>query len=106
MFYQDNSTGDLLYRRGTIDVDLGQNELEMELNIYPNPSSNGLFTVQSEISGDALEITNALGQKVEFGFELSNGSTQLDLSKLSKGIYFLSYQSGIGVQTTRTITIN
>ena len=48
LFYQDNSTGDLLYRRGTIDVDLGQNELEMELNIYPNPSSNGLFTVQSE----------------------------------------------------------
>lgn len=53
-------------------------------SIYPNPTT-GILKIKSKISISKIEVYNQLGQQI-----LSNsGKTQIDLSKLSSGIYFL-----------------
>ncbi|MFM7007687.1 MAG: T9SS type A sorting domain-containing protein, partial [Flavobacteriales bacterium] len=73
---------------GTIVFDLrssaGIKEASNNLKVYPNPS-NGLFQVEGLGNAPTLWITNTAGQIV-----LTTNSTQIDLSKLESGIYFLN----------------
>lgn len=56
-------------------------------NIYPNPS-NGIFTIESEKNISQLHILNMNGTLV---FKQNNAGRfqQINLSQLSKGIYFI-----------------
>jgi PKD repeat protein len=61
------------------------------LNVSPNPS-NGVFTITSDLIASSLKltVTNALGQLVlDKTLQNTNQST-IDLSGMSKGIYYLS----------------
>lgn len=106
LFYQDNSTGDLIYRRGTIDVDLGLNETDLKMQVYPNPSATGTFVLQYESSGAEIKITNSIGQKVDYSLGFKDGITILNLQKAPKGIYFLSYYTISGSRITKSLIIN
>jgi hypothetical protein len=67
------------------------------VNIYPNPSADGKFTVdikQNE-SINKLQIYDVLGNKVyEVGPNIPAGQYNMDLSNLNSGTYFVSILKG------------
>jgi hypothetical protein len=64
------------------------NELD-NIKIHPNPSA-GIFNVNCNIDSDNLviEVYNALGQKI-LDEKILSENTIIDLSKYTKGIYYL-----------------
>lgn len=65
-----------------------------ELQIFPNPT-NGMVTIMNPDlpagrQEQHIRVFNSIGQKV-FTKELQIGETQIDLSFLETGIYFVSY---------------
>lgn len=62
-----------------------ENQTGNEFSIYPNPSE-GVFNVVASVFAD-VKVLDAKGQIVYSG--QINGNTQLDLSMLSKGVYYL-----------------
>jgi hypothetical protein len=74
------------------------------LTIYPNPS-NGLFNLLSEATLEKLDITviNPLGQTVIQESIKNAKQTTVDLSTLSKGIYYLKANTDNGTQLFKLI---
>ena len=74
-------------------------ETEVNFAIYPNPVNNTLF-----VNGAAefsYEMYNGMGQKVANG--QANGNTQINVSGLNKGIYFLRLTSGTQVRIEKIV---
>jgi hypothetical protein len=71
-----------------IEIPVGIEELAASgMMVYPNPS-NGLFNITSESNGAvSLEVYNLTGGRVASSVFTQN--TMLDLSKFSRGVYFL-----------------
>ena len=70
-------------------------ETNLDINIYPNPSSN-IFNLEfNSDSGTEILVTNVLGKQVYFESVQSVGefNTQIDLSNYSKGIYNLTIKN-------------
>jgi Secretion system C-terminal sorting domain len=69
-----------------------QNPTLNTLSIYPNPS-NGVFTVQlpKGSTTGSFRLIDITGKEV-FQQAISSSSTQIDVSKLPKGIYFYRYR--------------
>ena len=66
---------------------------DLGLTIYPNPAEekiNALF--DSRYKGKKFGVYNALGQEVRTG-SVSSSVESVDLSNLSKGVYFLKIES-------------
>jgi hypothetical protein len=63
-----------------------ENEEQLEVNIYPNPS-NGIFNLilPEQITVDEMQVFNALHQEVAFSFE----SGVLIIEQSVAGVYFL-----------------
>jgi hypothetical protein len=84
---------------------LGINGIEeFSFNVYPNPS-NGIFNVS--VSGgknlQQIVVTNPQGQSV-FSLPInSDVTTSIDLSGLSKGIYFIHLDSTEGVKVKKIL---
>jgi hypothetical protein len=64
------------------------------VSIYPNPS-NGIinFSNMPAFSNTQVTIYNQLGESVYKGKINASAKTQIDLSSLTKGVYFLSMTS-------------
>jgi len=58
-------------------------EDEVQIKIYPNPSSNFL-NIESDIEIKKVELINIQGQKI-----VETNQSQLDLTDIPNGIYFL-----------------
>lgn len=72
-----------------------ENFNEISLNLYPNPTTNNLIIQNYDdnlIGSDAI-IYNALGQNV-LNFTLRSNKTQLDVSQLQSGIYWVQIANG------------
>lgn len=65
-----------------------------ELSIYPNPSNNN-FTIQSSMELGVIIIYNSLGETV-LQTKSKNLHEQIDISKLSKGIYIVQARGRFG----------
>jgi len=64
------------------------------VSIYPNPSINGNFYVQSNVSISRLQIVDIQGKEVDFK-SIKNGNTySIDISNSCRGIYFISFNAG------------
>jgi hypothetical protein len=65
------------------------NQTAEALEIYPNPSANGIFQLELEdpTAIDGFELYNAMGQLIKA--ENWNNRTQLDLSEEGPGLYLL-----------------
>jgi hypothetical protein len=72
-----------------------------ELIIYPNPN-NGLFTVKAAYNTN-IEIYDLLGDIVYKTAGKQKTSTEIDLSKSPKGIYFVKLIDGNVIQTRKII---
>ena len=81
------------------------NENLIDVNIYPNPSSN-IFNLEfnSDFETEIL-VTNVLGEQVYFESIKSIGefNTQIDLSNYSKGIYNLTIKTSDGISNHKLI---
>lgn len=62
----------------------------LNANIYPNPSTNGLFFIDSEIDYDYIEVFDMMGRKVNFK-KMDNG---IDLSHNEGSIFFVRLSDG------------
>jgi hypothetical protein len=69
--------------------------------IYPNPASKQI-TVTSDGVPDQIFITDAMGRRVMSVQPLAQ-QTQLDVSGLAPGVYFVSILVAESVQTERLI---
>ncbi|MCX6296946.1 MAG: PKD domain-containing protein, partial [Bacteroidetes bacterium] len=57
------------------------------LNVFPNPSSNGLFTIEmGGASKTNVEVYNMVGELI-YSKEFTSASTSLDLSSVAAGVY-------------------
>ena len=74
------------------------------LSIYPNPS-NGLFTVSNAIATEKLDVlvTNAIGQTIFSETAKNTTQLQIDLSKMSKGVYYLKASTNEGTKLFKLI---
>jgi len=73
------------------DVDaivLGINELSSNVRVYPNPSANGIFTLNSSEKGQ-VQVVNIIGSVV-LSQDLTSSQNTIDLSNQASGIYFLN----------------
>ncbi len=76
------------------------------VNIYPNPSREGIFNVQGN-STSSIEVYNMLGEsvfKMDAKWVASKGN-KLDLTNMPNGMYFLQLKTGTEM-VTRKIVIN
>ena len=84
------------------NVSLGTSETKNKSNfaIYPNPA-NEYFVIKNDSPISSVAIYNAEGRIVK---SLSNPkSNQVDISQLSKGVYFVKVQSKSGESTEKLI---
>jgi hypothetical protein len=82
-------------------TNLSESIKEADITIYPNPASD-VITIKANtgISGIAYSITDQTGKMMLKG-KLNDESTAVDITQLSKGIYFLN----IGEQSQQTFKI-
>lgn len=86
----------------TVNLVLGVNEITFaSLQYYPNPAA-GILTIDNTNSIDTVSIANALGQKV-FSKAINSNNAQVDISSLSKGVYFVTVTSGNASKTIKII---
>jgi len=111
VFVQNMTTREILQSEW-VDISpsttsLNENEASATLNLFPNPS-NGLVNLEY-ISGNQGNITinviNTLGATVYTTNAVSNGSLNksIDLSQMTKGIYFVNVVSENGTTTKKMI---
>ena len=81
------------------------NENIIEVNIFPNPSSN-IFNLEFNSDSETeILVTNILGEKIYFESTQSSREfkTQIDLSNYSKGIYNLTIKTSDGLSNHKLI---
>ncbi len=88
------------YYEGTLNVN--EATMQQQLRVYPNPT-NGVFTIESNL-GEAVqfELYNVLGQRVRASQTLQN-DTQVNVSDLESGVYFIQFHSGATTHTEKLI---
>lgn len=80
-----------------LNVDLG-------LSVYPNPGS-GIFTVHAGTNGGddlKLNVFNMAGVEV-YTTAIQPGDQELDLSSLTRGVYFVQVEAELGNQVIKLI---
>jgi len=70
-----------------------------KIQIYPNPSNNGLFKINTNIPIYEIKVMDLMGKKV---FE-SNNLVEINLNFLEKGIYFLTLKTKEDIITQKLI---
>lgn len=85
-------------------------ELQKALAVYPNPSSNGIFTVQLAAglkSGAAVRVTDVVGREVASqtlnATAIAAKSTTVDLSSEKAGVYTLELRTDAGVAQQKLV---
>ncbi len=74
------------------------------ISIYPNPN-NGVFTISTATSIESLNITiiNTLGQTVKTETIKNSNQTTIDMSMMSKGVYYLKAKTNEGTKLFKVI---
>jgi hypothetical protein len=68
----------------------GQDQLVRDIELYPNPVTDGHLTISSSESIQSVQILNITG-KIVFNqeFQPNTNTVDLELDKLEKGIYLV-----------------
>ena len=75
-------------------------ENEVEFAIYPNPV-NGTLYVNGGSAEYTYEMYNGMGQKVAEG--KASGNTQINVSDMAQGVYFLRLTSGTQIRMEKVV---
>ena len=75
--------------------------LKKEIKIYPNPS-NGLLSISipQGLKINNIYLTDSNGRKTN---TLSTDQTEINLSKFTQGVYFLTFETENGTQTEKIV---
>ncbi len=76
----------------------------IDFNLYPNPVTEKVFSIQANESIKNVQIFDVLGKSVK-AVEVSERTTQLniDVNNLSQGIYFVKTATDAGIGTQKII---
>ncbi|MEO8211352.1 MAG: T9SS type A sorting domain-containing protein [bacterium] len=69
-------------------IGIDENEFNNSISIYPNPVSNTLYLLSPELNINKINIFNSTGSCI-YSDEIKNVNSEINVSNLSKGIYFL-----------------
>ena len=83
-----------------VKSDLGVDENEIKFAIYPNPANDILY-INGGNTEYSYEMYNGMGQMVAKGF--ANGTEQINVSGMTKGVYFLRFTSGTQVLVEKVV---
>ena len=64
------------------------NSIDKQIHIYPNPATDKLTINYTEIENAKMQVYDMLGKCV-FTIDLKNGINDIDVSKLTKGVYVI-----------------
>lgn len=82
----------------------GEDQIELIINIYPNPT-NSILTIETEQPDHySINITSINGQLI-FSTTMKGTSHQLDLSSFQKGLYFITIRSNNFITTRKIIKL-
>ncbi len=96
--------GAYLVGEGTVSVNSVNN---MDLKFYPNPVADELTITRASPDRNYIRVLSAIGTKVlERVWEDGSLITQLDLSALNTGIYFINFSNDNNQSITRIIVIS
>lgn len=76
---------------GTASV---ENIANARLNIYPNPSVSGRYTIANAQKIEVVSVTNTQGQVVEYKCINSKNNKTISLANLAHGVYWLHVKNG------------
>jgi uncharacterized protein (DUF1684 family) len=86
----------------TVNLILGNDDFIFNgLRYYPNPANN-VLNIENATEINSVSIVNALGQSV-ISKTVNGNAVQVDVSSLSKGIYFVTVNSGNASKTIKVI---
>lgn len=91
-----NIQGRITWYKNPTNFSITKNTLD-SFSVYPNPTT-GILQINSEIPIKKIEVINSLGQYI-----FSTDQNQIDISKLSNGIYFLKITGQNGNSETKKI---
>jgi hypothetical protein len=84
------------------NADVGEIDLEVEFEVYPNPFIEGISIRPNNNNAYNFKICNALGQTI-FTSENQIGTAQVDLSDQEKGLYFVLIANETNISLTKKI---
>ena len=74
------------------------------LSIYPNPSADYFFVESVKSSLESIEILDNSGRIVYSNYQITDNKTQVDVTKLSRGLYLINLSGEFG-RVTKAIII-
>ena len=93
-----------IYVRNLLDMTLETEDYEFASNlvVYPNPASNGEFTINSSNQSEkSIEIYTLLGQRIYKNLVLNN--ELINVSYLNSGVYILKINEGAKITSLKLI---
>ena len=84
-----------------VTVGIGEANISHNIKIYPNPTSGNIF-INTQERLERVSIMNITGSEV-FHLEDLQETTQIDLSGLPTGLYFVKVQTTDGIFITRKV---
>ncbi len=111
--YNDNKLWAATFGRGLWNSDIysqptgiDKENINNSFSIFPNPT-NGQFSVQTtEQKIFDISVFNVLGEKVFDEKQINSSQTNIDLNKVSAGVYFIHITFGENKTITQKIIIN
>lgn len=95
LFYQDDFTGNVIYRRGQIDVTVGlQAEESPVVSLYPNPTNNAVVTVRN--ASEIKTVYMISGAKVSFDAAQKGKDVILNGHDFESGVYIITCEDALG----------
>jgi hypothetical protein len=89
-----NDTNTIYYLIEYGSLGISKYELEKNIKVFPNPATNTL-NISNSLAGNTIKkasIINSLGQKIPIEIQSEVVQKQIDISNLSKGVYFIHIQ--------------
>jgi hypothetical protein len=83
---------------------VSEQEKEQVLDIFPNPSNDGVFKIVSPAAISGVTVFNALGQII-INEKHNGNTTSINLSNTA-GVYLVKIETAAGVVTKRVIVTN
>lgn len=74
---------------------IGDSQLDLGLNIYPNPSKGMIFVESANVLLEDVFVSDIAGKRLIEIKDIDQLNTGIDLSSLSKGVYFLTINDQI-----------
>ncbi len=85
-------------------IGLSETKIQNTINIYPNPTNQN-FTIAATEIPKAIKLFNAVGQLIYAETPMQN-ITQIQVSQLPRGLYFVHIQQQNGEVLLRKVVVN